>query len=67
MQDPSRVRPPTRILDPFRVEEEQVDATVRKSAQVVAAVLLPQFDALSPDYSQTGLNEKATDTLRICY
>src|SRR5262245_59832307 len=52
MQDANRVRPPTRILDPLRIEEEQIDATVGESGQISTALLLPQLDPLG----EAGLN-----------
>jgi hypothetical protein len=46
-QDTSRVRPPLRILDPLRVEEEEIEAGVGEPCQMGAAVFLPQFDQTS--------------------
>src|SRR2546426_10792259 len=44
VQDPNRVRPPTRILDAFRVKEEEIETAIGESREICAAGLLPQVD-----------------------
>jgi len=62
MQDANRVRPPARILDAFRVEKEQIDATVGESRQIGTAVLLSQFDPLG----EAGLNRVGAGQVGAC-
>src|SRR4030095_5001192 len=44
-QHANRMRPPPRVLDTFRVEEEYIDGGVGEVSEIRSAVLLPKFDA----------------------